>query len=156
MVFKEIETPPIEFNKYRVQLLFSYRSICGELRKKQKSQEVFKRILNANSFKGMSNYSRLDSETRVEGYEIGINDIKRLMNIMEDEIYNNAIPNFTFSTYTYDLIQVCASAMFSPIQPGSDAISKAANQGEPLSNVFINVIPQQNNLYIIVGITTTG
>lgn len=150
-IFISIETNEIDFFCYSTQLLFSYRSLCCELRKKMKNIEVFTRygqskILN-NSFEQQK---YLDLE--IKGHNIGINDMSSLKKEMENEFNSTKkIQNFKFKTFKLPLIRICVSAVFSPIHPNSNAIKNAYTQEQPLNTVFINVIPQKDNLYIIIG-----
>jgi hypothetical protein len=150
-IFKSIEAKEIDFYSYSSQLLFSYRSLCCELRKKMKNIEIFTRygqskILN-NTFE-QQNY--LDLE--IKGHNIGIKDMTSLKTEMENEFSSTSTnQKFTFKTFKLPLIKICVSAIFSPIHPNSNAIKKAHTQEQPLNTVFINVVPQPDNLYIIVG-----
>jgi hypothetical protein len=151
-IFKGIETHPIDFSNSKVQMLFSYRSLCSELRKKQKAIENFTRqekshIIQANANPASINYGK----KALEGFKIGASDLMKFKIDFEKEILDDSPSYYVFKTFTYDLIKVCVSAMFSPIQPDSDALIKAWKQEQPLSSIFINVIPQANALIIIIG-----
>lgn len=152
-IFKRIEGKEIDFSIYSTQLLFSYRSLCCELRKKMKNIEMYNRLRNSNTLNNRS--EQLISQTyldlEIEGHNLGVKDMTKLKLEMENEFLSNTAQNFIFKTFRHQLIKVCVSAVFSPIHPGSDSINKAYTQELPLNTVFINVIPQADSLYIIVG-----
>jgi hypothetical protein len=151
-IFKDIETHPIDFFNPRVQLLFSYRSLCSELRKKQKGIENFRRQKQSKILQTQLNpISEAYGNRTLSGFEIGAEDLEKLKLEFEKVIPANDYSTFVIKTYAYDLIKVCVSAMFSPVQPDGIALKKAWEQEEPLSSIFINVIPQKKNLIVIVG-----
>ena len=151
-VFREIETSPINFFDSRVQLLFSYRSLCSELRKKQKGIENFKRQAQSRILQmSTSSNSEAFRKRNLKGNEISAAGLEKVKLDFEKAISENDYANFEIKTYALDLIKVCASALFSPIQPDGKALKKAWEQEIPLNTIFINVIPQKNNLIIIVG-----
>ena len=152
-IFKSIEAREIDFESYSSQLLFSYRSLCCELRKKMKNIEIFTRLSNSNTLNNSNRQfiSKEHLDLEIEGHKLGVKDMTRLKLEMENEFLTKSTPNFIFKTYNHPLIKVCVSAVFSPIHPGYESVKKAYTQEQPLNTVFINVIPQADNLHIIVG-----
>jgi hypothetical protein len=152
-LFKGIEGKGIDFYAHSSQLLFSYRSLCCELRKKMKNIEIYTRLGKSNTLKNSrqqfisQNY--LDFE--IKGHNTGVKDMNSLKLEMETELFSTSTQNFTFKTFKCPLIKLCVSATFTPIHPGSDSIQKAYSQEQPLNTIFINVIPQHDYLYIIIG-----
>jgi|GEM_PF-946420 len=152
-IFKRIEAKEIDFSTYSSQLLFSYRSLCSELRKKMKNIEMYTRLRNSNTLNNRSEQfiSQEYLDLEIKGHNLGVKDISTLKLEMENEFLRDTAQNFIFKTFRLPLIKVCVSAVFSPIHPGSDSIKKAYTQEQPLNTVFINVIPQADSLYIIAG-----
>lgn len=150
-VFKIVETYPIDFEDYRVQLLFSYRSLCAELRKKENAVETFKRILNSNILNPNPFHKNLRLETQKKANEIGISDITVFKTAMEKDLQFTKTQNFVFKTFIYDEMKICVSAVFSPLDPETSDLKKAVEREKPLNNVYINVIPQKGQLIIIAG-----
>lgn len=152
-IFKSIEGREIDFAIYSSQLLFSYRSLCCELRKKMKNIEIFTRLRNSNTLNNSNQpfISREYLDLEIKGHKLGVKDMTRLKLEMEKEFLTKSSPNFVFKTCTYPLIKVCVSAVFSPIHPGYESVQKAYTQEQPLNTVFVNVIPQADNLKIILG-----
>lgn len=151
-LFKEIETHPISFNNKRTQLLFSYRSLCGELRKKEKILEINKRSLNSNILRDLLHpQGRKLLESQANGLTLGIMDMTFFKTEFENDLSDDRQNSFTFRTYKFESVKICVSAIFSPLFPEQMESAKTLNPEEPLSCVFVNVIPQPNDLYIIVG-----
>jgi hypothetical protein len=151
-LFKPIENYPIDFSDKKVQLLFSYRSVCGELRKKQVDCEKFKRILKSNLLKPQMDASTIKNfENAIIGFDMGIRDLMTFKDIFENAIANQNPSSFTFETLTYDPIKVSAAAIFSPIKPSFFSTLRSSFRKKPLNCIFINLIPQKENLYLIIG-----
>lgn len=151
-IFKHIEVEEIDFFSYTSQLLFSYRSLCGELRNKMKNLEIYNRVGNSKKFIG--NTPIIPKEylaMEIYGHNLGKKDMTKFKEIFEKELVDNSNQAFHFDTYQYPILKICVSAVFSPINPTQDAVIKAMLQIEPLSSIFINVIPHKEYLYIIVG-----
>ena len=147
-IFKSIETSPVNFDLYRTHLLFSYRSLCGELRKKTRTLEMHKKVLNSN----ILNVDKADRSNLIHFTNLGIGDLTTIKAQFEREVIDEKkIGNFEFMVFKYKPISICVSAVFSPIQPDYSSRTKALTQEAPLNNVYVNVIPQQNDLIIILG-----
>ncbi len=143
-LFKDIEMINASFGTYKSFLLFSYRALCAEIRKKHTTIETFKKLLTATSLVGKINAEY--AQTFIYGSEMGINELNKLKQIFESEIETNT-DAFTFKTYRYNKIDVYASALFSPFK---HEIANP-NDFEQLENVFIHIIPNENEILIITG-----
>ncbi len=150
--FQTIEKHPIDFSLYKTQLLFSYRAFCGELRKKQNLLELHKNILQSEiiQMRCSQDYTNTTKSVIAETQK-AIEDLQLMKSHFEDEIANNLNSNFIFYTFSYDIIKVSISAAFNPIQDNKGEIFEALHNGIPLKTVFINVIPQEDKLNVIVG-----
>lgn len=145
-IFKDIETEPIDFTKYRSNILLSYRALCAELRKKQRTIEIYTRMHNSNILQNQFNdEQKEDNESLLKGTELGIKDLKKYKLILESEI-TNGTNTFTFKVLKYNLIKIYGSAIFTPIYP-----TTKADQEEPFNTIFIHILPYNNALYIIIG-----
>ena len=150
-IFKDIESASIDLFKYKTQLLFSYRSLCGELRKKMKNVDFFERLINVKAVP-IENFYDLESlKKEIIGNKIGVEHMTIYKTNMELEIFSNSIPKFKFYTYQFPEMKICVSAIFSPIHMTDIILSKQLYPENPLKNVFINVIPHESKLTIIIG-----
>lgn len=145
LLFRVIEKSDIDFNQIHSQTLFSYRALCGELWKKYRNLEFYNRLANSNGLKLLlSNHEKLTNKTLIESHTLGISDLLKYKNILEDI---NQIPNkFTFVTYRVPKLDICGSGVFSPISN-----NEFPYQENPFPTVFINIVPFNDHLYIILG-----
>ena len=149
-IFQSIESDFIDFSSLKTQQLFSYRSLLAELYKKRVAIERTKRILNANTL-SLSFEAKLEFSEFLKGSKLGEQDLLSFNAFLDEYILSEASLNYTFVTYKYDLIKVCASAIFSPLDLINNSFLDLLNQEKPLDSVFINIVPHQDNLYVILG-----
>lgn len=145
LIFKNIESENIDFYSYNSQLLFSYRSLCCELRKKEKNLDIFTRTSNSN----ILNIEKNEFNYDVLGTKYAIKDLMLYKKLIEEEL-NLPSEAFIFKTLEYPLIEISVSAIFSPLDPNFP-FDELVNHITPLNNCFINVIPQKEKLIIITG-----
>ena len=148
-IFKRIEQSAIDFFDYKSQLLFSYRGICAEIRKKQILIETDSRGAKSKLLASYYDYEFLQSiEENVKANKLGIQDLEILKKNCEDDLINES-NSFVFKTYLYQPIEVCASAIFTPFS-ASDEFDTFTRE-VPYPSCIINLIPQEGSLNIIVG-----
>lgn len=140
-LFAPIEGDLIDFEDYRSQLLFSYRGLCSEIRKKE-----FNQIRNVAFYEGVI------KDAVTAGTDCGLNDLRYYKNLFEQEL-NFATQKFKFFHFSYPLIKVCASGMVSyePVDYGNELSEEKALTKKVWDGFFINIIPQVNALEIIIG-----
>lgn len=143
-IFKSIESSNPDFTSLNSFLLFSYRVTCAELRKKQ---------INFTTYIEVFQDQRLDDEVNKDvilqlcnGYYLGIVELLKIKAIFEEEIKQNT-SSFIYHTYIYDKIDVYASAIFSPM----DNNISNSSQLEELENVYIHIIPREDDTIILIG-----
>lgn len=152
-LFKEIETKPIDFNDYRTPLLFSYRATCAEIRKKEKVIETSTKMLDSNILAleyRDSNYAN-NLKQLINGSKLGIKDLSFYKNEFEKCLADSDLKQFEFTILKYHPLQVCTSTLSSPVLPQNENNPKFAFQEKVWNSFFINVIPQTEHLYIIIG-----
>ena len=141
-LFLDIEKNDPDVDAYRSQLLFSYRSVCAEMRKKEieidvNQRQLRSRILNLDSF-----YLK----ECIRGLEIGIKDLK----FYEEQLLNEiSTPKnlFTFEVAHFPFIPIYASASFS-FETDKDKIE---SQNSVWDSAFIHILPRKSDLCIIIG-----
>ena len=131
----------IDFDDYRTQLLFSYRSICSEIRKKQFNIERF-RLLTENQ----------DKFDVLLGTKLGICDLNTYKQLVEENL-NESDQKFTFLHLTYPFLPVYASGVTSNyfIDEENNSYMEHIAIEPMLDSIFINIIPQHESLEIIIG-----
>jgi hypothetical protein len=150
-VFSPIETQEHYLEDYKSQLLFSYRSLCAEVRKKMVNVDIFERVKNSRQFAANTQFINL-ATSQIEANSMGIRDLNWYKNIMELEINeSNSTQNFTFEKIDFEFIPVSASAAYSPINPDEHTLEVLKNNENVLNYIFINLIPQEDKLTLIIG-----
>lgn len=148
-IFKPIETENHSFNNYKTQLLFSYRACCNEIRRKQRIFEINNRIINSNRLQ--NRFVKEITASQNNGLKLGIQDLHYFRKYFENDLVDlNSSKSFTFYTYTLPKFDLCVSGTFSPIDL-SDLSKNYMEQEEPLDTIFLNLIPTENNLKMIIG-----
>lgn len=141
-LFLDIEKNDPDVDDYHSQLLFTYRSVCAEIRKKEIEIEVNQRqlrscILNQDSF-----YLK----ECISGLEIGIKDLKFYEEQLLDEICSPS-NLFAFEVAHFPFIPIYASASFS-FETDEDKIE---SQDSVWDSAFIHILPRKSDLCIIIG-----
>jgi hypothetical protein len=149
-IFKSVEGDVIDFFNYTSQLLFSYRALCAELKKKQKNIEIENRAIDSNILSTLLGRSFIKSqEDSRKANQIGVNDLSFFKNEFESELIAPK-NNFIFHTLKFSLLGLSISAVFSHVSNNANII-RTYTSAEPLNTVFVNVIPQADGLYVIIG-----
>lgn len=95
-IFTPIENKELNLEVYENQLLFSYRSLCAELRKKMNNVEIFKRIINSRHFSDRKTLLQ-NFDSSIKFHNLGINDLNWYKNEFENEIVNKKKNKTLFS-----------------------------------------------------------
>ena len=142
-IFKPAETLPLNLNNYITHLLYSYRFVCAEIRKKEYNIETYERLLKSSTLYGILPEEHFN--TFLKGSRDGIKYLKVYKQSMEDEL-NGADKNFEFTVIQYPLIKVYCSGGFNIYETHQTPLEEV-----PLKYVFIHIIPDEKYLNIIVG-----
>jgi len=145
-IFLPIESGTIDFDDYKSQLLFSYRAVCAEIRKKEVN--ILETKENMTSIEEMS----LAGEAILVGGDKGIKDLNYYKYLLEDELKANK-GKFTFFHYSYPVLDIYSSATMSYeiFDSTSDRQVEDAIKKKVWDAIFIHIIPQQASTEIIVG-----
>lgn len=140
-LFKPIEGKQIDFDNYQTQLLYSYRSLCSEIRKKEFCIERFAILPEGE-----------DKFDFLLGTKLGLEDLNHYKLLFESEI-DTPQSKFSFLHFSYPFIPVYASGPSTCFK--LDNVIVDCTEGVPndqiIDNIFINLIPQKNSLEVIVG-----
>ena len=140
-LFAPIECNSIDFDNYRSQLLFSYRGLCSEIRKKQFVQ------IRSEIWPDCT----LKNESELGTYA-GIKDLKYYKYLFENEL-STPKHKFTFLHISYPFMPIYASGTvsFEPVDYNNQRSINEAVRKKVLDDFFINIIPQKESLEIIIG-----
>lgn len=149
-IFEPIEQHEYDTQDYQIQLIFAYRSICAELRKKQIQSDIFGAKINNQIIRTERPPEELNVFTTfLIGLQYGIKGLTFYKKELEKDMAKDVkSPRFTFQTSINELVDVCTTATFSPIDYATTTNPK---QEKPLNAVMINVFPKSDKTHVIVG-----
>ncbi len=155
-IFKEIESTNIQYIDYRTQLLFAYRALMNEKRKKEVIIDWEGRILNSFKLKLFLSPDALEifSEHSKNTW-LGIKDGDFYENIFLLNIKDNALRDFSFMTYELPKIGLCVSAVFS-YETSLEIVAhnNSYKAEKPLTDIFVNIMPILDKTIVIFGCLT--
>lgn len=145
-IFLPIESGTLNFDDYKSQLLFSYRAVCAEIRKKETS--LMETQENSVNIEEMS----VAGEALMIGGDKGIKDLNYYKYLLEDELKANK-GKFTFFHYSYPVLDIYSSATMSYeiFNSRSERQVEEALKKKVWDAVFIHIIPQPTSTEIIIG-----
>ncbi|MDO9152999.1 MAG: hypothetical protein Q7U47_04710 [Paludibacter sp.] len=150
-IFREIETKSIDFKDYRTNLLFSYRILVNELRKKEILIDWYTENINNNELRTHITpdyFYRLNES--INGYKMALNDGKYYLKYFNLDIYQNT-KNFSFMTFELPFIEICASGVFN-YENSCEIVLMPESQ--PLTDIYFNLLPMDNKSIVIFGVLT--
>jgi len=143
-IFKPIEDEKKDFEAYISFLLFSYRAVCAEIRKKLISIEQHTRLINSKILGGHIDKEQL--QLIISGNQLGIHDLETMKGMFEIEIQEEE-GVYTHYAYKYDRLEIYASAAFS-----ATGIELPKQDGDlDLENIFIHILPLTKETIILIG-----
>lgn len=143
-IFRNIESVDSDFESYEAFLLFSYRAVCAEIRKKEIVIEKHNRLINANTLDGI-----IDKDTLrgiQNGHALGIKDLNILKQILVEELSDNK-NKFNYFSYKYAKQDIYASAVFS----ATDILIPREDGDLDLENIYIHILPLSSETLLLVG-----
>jgi hypothetical protein len=144
-IFRDIETGSIDFFNLNTQILFSYRSLCGELWKKQRNLEFYIRMNSSKSLLfEFSKNEKNQIQDLIYSHSLGIKDLTYYKNKLETKNENS--PPFIFKTFKISKLDICGSGVFSPVSEKENIY-----QEDPFPIVFVNIIPSSDYTFVILG-----
>lgn len=145
-IFLPIESGTIDFDDYISQLLFSYRAVCAEIRKKEVN------ILETKENMANIEEISLAGEAILVGGDKGIKDLNYYKYLLEDELKTNK-GRFTFFHYSYPVLDIYSSATMSYeiFDSKSERQVEEALKKKVWDGLFIHIIPQPSSTEIIIG-----
>ncbi len=157
-IFKSIEKKPLDFTNYNVQLLFSYRGLCQEIRRKQ----IVKSFLN-QAIKHSTEFNTIvigeNFEDFRDGLDAGVRNLNHFKSLIEEDLKKQK-KSFNFWTISRPLAEICTSAPLNIKEPnengdGDDFNSyeefKKKNLREKNATTFVNIFPSNLNSIWIIG-----
>lgn len=151
-IFQGIEKFTYNPNRYIIQLLFSYRTILAELRRKEIKLKYFQNALDSTRLTLLN--PEINKEyfaNQVYSHGLGINDIDHYKAMVEAELFTHLNKrNYEFQIFKYKPMGICVSGMFTPI---SETDATVHDPDNILSNLIVNIFPHNNEQIVILGST---
>jgi hypothetical protein len=154
-VFKEIESGKIDYYDYRTQLLFSYRAVMNEKRKKEIQVDFYERILKSITLNSELNEEYFDNAREsLTGLKAGINDERYYEPYFLSNIKDSTLRDFSFLTFELPRIEICSSAVFT-YETTADfnhmMLYEPHKLHEPLTEIYFNILPVEDKSFVIMG-----
>ena len=145
-LFIEIEKEDVDYTLYKHMLLYSYRSLIAEIRKKEIEVEKKRRIINSSTLYGLLGGAMIDEFS--ESYDLELQGIKDL-EYYKEEILNDlqsGTESFVFLSREIPLKGIYASTISSIFSSINDTIFAPI-----LNTFFFHLIPKENASQLVVG-----
>lgn len=144
-LFSEIEQKQVDYTNYKHLALYGYRTICGEIRKKEIATEFNKRILASKTLQSLlsdSFFSLFESSNL--GFRKGIEDLSYFAEELKKDI-NGTTENYVFSTLEIPLKGIYTASVTN-LFSGSEIL-----QEEKVPIFIFLAIPLENSTRIVMG-----
>jgi len=154
-IFYPIESESVDYKEYHSQLLFSYRALLNEKRKKEIMVDFFDRVLGSFELKLFFDPNSTDRfRAGKQGMIAGIKDEEHYEKHFEKNLSNNKRRDFSFITRELPRIEVCSSAVFTyettaelaPLYQSQDFRKEL-----PFTEIYFNFLPTETNSILIIG-----
>ena len=146
-LFSEIEIGEVDYSVYRNIVLYSYRAICAEIRKKDIEAEKLRRICNSNILSQlMPSYTMQDFNIQLQNMLQGQQELEYYKQELKRDL-DNSTESFVFASIEIPITGVYASttsSLFSTTEETFDFYN-------PLKAFFFHLIPKKNNSQLILG-----
>lgn len=145
-LFIEIEKEDVDYTLYKHMLLYSYRSLIAEIRKKEIEVEKKRRIINSSTLYGLLGGVTIDNFSK--SYDLELQGIKDL-EYCKEEILNDlqsSTESFVFLSREIPLKGIYASTISSIFSSINDTIFAPI-----LNTFFFHLIPKENASQLVVG-----
>ena len=145
-IFREIEQNEPIFTNYKHLALYTYRTICAEIRKKEQAHEICNRIISSKTLHNLMSEDFFENlKIHNLGYERGIYELKQYNQDLFDDIKGDT-EHFCFVSLEIPKIDVYAAGVTNLYSSDLD-ISL-----DKLLPIFIFLsLPLQNSTRIIMG-----
>ena len=150
-VFKLIETHPIDLESLEVQTLFSYRTLCLELRNKEIELEIFNALYKTLIELQPNKLHYIDTQP----IKLGIKDLLFFKTELEREIIGDESTRFAHRKVSFDEFKICFSASLNIYDPSNPLTHEEDKFGRaeisPLASNILNCFPYQGKSHLIVS-----
>lgn len=146
-IFEPIEKYNIDFDNYKNRLLFAYRTLLNEKRKKE-----YNVTFNDITFSQLDSFNNLINEELSKQNQNGINDIDYYLNIILSDL-ENCTENFIFFERRVKKQDVCISSNFSyeTVKEQEQQLLLTGKDFDILTSIFVCFFPIKDQNIFIMG-----
>ena len=146
-LFKFIEHEKVDFHNYRTHLLYSYRAVINERRKKEVLIDYYSKLIDSSTFKDDTNMLELFNNQQ-ELQKFAVRDSHKYEKVFEANINDPALRDFEFISFEIPKQEVCISGTFS-----FETTEEVQNIGaaSELTQIYFHFIPNQGKSCVIMG-----
>jgi hypothetical protein len=149
-LFSPIEKEDFNLHDYTHSLLFAYRTLVNEIRKKEVIIEYYSN-LKSDLSNPIPTYLLDES---IEGLKMGINDSSPVLKSLNEHIKDSSKTDFIFHTYELPRIDLCVCGVYS--FETSREINKMRYERDlkffaPLTDVFLICLPFDTKSILSIG-----
>lgn len=150
-LFRSIETHPIDLDNSIVQALFSYRTLCLELRSKEIELEIFDAVYKTLKELRPMQFHYVDTKP----IKLGIQDLKFFKRELEIEIIKKEPSRFIHRKVSFNEFKICFSASLTIHDHNNPLTHEEDKYGNvkttPLASNILNCFPYQGKSQIIIS-----
>lgn len=151
-LFKSIEAKSIDFNSYRSQLLFSYRVLMNEKRKKEINIDHYTRILDSFKLKLFLNEKYLEQLSALKkSNELGLSDIETYESAFLSNLKDESKQDFQFIAREISRIDLCISSVFTHESLKERIPFLQMNPNYQSTDIYLHLFPLATTSIIIIG-----
>jgi len=150
-IFAEIEKNDFDLNSRKHLILFNYRALCHELRKKMIFVECMKDLL-----KDLNNFSPDEIPfymANLQGFKLGIKDLEYYKLKIEEDLIQET-KNYAFEVHKLARREIVTSACFN-LENLTEEEANKVNQENwkniPLKAALITIFPSQTETILVLG-----
>ncbi|MBA7588982.1 hypothetical protein ES708_31054 [subsurface metagenome] len=156
-IFAPIEKDSINLFSSIVQALFTYRTLCSELRKKEIAKdlnvEIAKIIYTEKREGWLFDYGRMGFQ--ISDYRLSIKDLNFFKANLEDEIFSSNKSQFNYTTLQFPRLDVCISTPLTIIDKYNENTNDIDEFGydkeTPITTSILNFFPFDDYSYLITA-----
>lgn len=145
-IFSSIERGDVDYTNYKHLALYSYRTICAEMRMKEMMVEYCNRVLNSATLQSLMSEERLEYfAVHRQGLLLSIRDFKCYINSILEDITGNS-QHFTFRSFSLPVKGIYAATVSSLFSNSNDLL-----KDDVVPQFIFQAVPLQYCTQVIMG-----
>lgn len=147
-IFKDIENDEIDFTSYRTHILFTYRTLCNELFRKEVNMSFYTCLVN----KLQDKYNNERFHLHCKGERLGIQDMKVIEKRLWEDI-DKGTESYKFRIKYLPKVNLVISSSFNYVtsNESSSYFMRTGKHPDSLGELYINLVPYGENTILLMG-----